>query len=61
MSLIFAALQRHAASHPGKVALQDEQGALTYGELPAEIARLADRLRAAAPRAVAILADNGKA
>lgn len=61
MSLILAALHRHAASHPGKVALQDEHGALTYGELPAEIARLADRLRATAPRAVAILADNGKA
>lgn len=61
MSLILAALRRHAASHPGKVALQDEHGALTYGELPVEIARLADRLRAAAPRAVAILADNGKA
>ncbi|TXH76441.1 AMP-binding protein [Thiobacillus sp.] len=61
MSLILAALRRHAASHPGKVALQDEHGALTYGELPAEIARLADLLRAAAPRAVAILADNGKA
>jgi long-chain acyl-CoA synthetase len=61
MSLILAALQRHAASHPGKVALQDEHGALTYGELPVEIARLAGLLRAAAPRAVAILADNGKA
>ncbi len=61
MSLILAALQRHAASHPGKVALQDEHGALTYGELPDTIARLADQLRAAAPRAIAILADNGKA
>lgn len=61
MSLILAALHRHAASHPGKVALQDEHGALTYGGLPAEIARLAGLLRAAAPRAVAILADNGKA
>jgi len=61
MSLILAALHRHASSHPGKVALQDEHGALTYGELPAEIARLAGLLRAAAPRAVAILADNGKA
>jgi long-chain acyl-CoA synthetase len=60
MSLILAALRRHAASHPGKVALQDEHGALTYGELPDAIARLAGRLRASAPRAIAILADNGK-
>lgn len=61
MSLILAALQRHAISDPRKVALQDEHGALTYGELPAEVERLADRLRACAPRAIALLADNGTA
>ena len=61
MSRILAALQRHAVSVPRKVALQDEHGALTYGELPAEVEGLADRLRACAPRAIAILADNGKA
>ena len=61
MSLILAALQRHAVSVPRKAALQDERGALTYGELPGEIEGLADRLRERAPRAIAILADNGTA
>jgi long-chain acyl-CoA synthetase len=61
MSRILAALQRHAARDPLHVALQDETGALTYGDLLAEIALLADRLRADGPRAIAILADNGKA
>ena len=61
MSLILAALQRHAVSVPRKAALQDEHGALTYGELSGEVERLADRLRACSPRAIAILADNGKA
>lgn len=61
MSLILAALQHHATIAPRKVALQDEHGALAYGDLPAEIEWLAARLRAGAPRAIAILADNGKA
>ena len=61
MNRILAVLQHHAVSIPRKAALQDEHGALTYGELPGEIARLADRLREDAPRAIAILADNGKA
>jgi len=61
MSRILAALQHHAVSIPRKAAMQDEHGTLTYGELPGEIAGLADRLRACVPRAIAILADNGKA
>ena len=60
MSRIIAALQRHAASDPLKIALQDEHGTLTYGELPARIDALADRLRACRPHAIAVLADNGK-
>lgn len=60
MSRIIAALQRHAAADPWKVALQDETSAVTYGELPAEIEWLADTLREDRPRVIAILADNGK-
>jgi long-chain acyl-CoA synthetase len=60
MSRIIAALQRHASSDPLKVALLDETGTITYGELQAEIEWLADRLRTCRPRAIAILADNGK-
>jgi long-chain acyl-CoA synthetase len=61
MSRIADALQRHAATHPQKIALQDETSALTYGQLPAEIKWLPSRLQASRPRAIAILADNGKA
>ncbi len=59
MSGIIAAVQGHATTNPLKAALQDETGSLCYGDLPAEIARLADRLRAERPRAIALLADNG--
>jgi long-subunit acyl-CoA synthetase (AMP-forming) len=70
MSRIMAALQRHAASNPLKVALQDNNSTLTYGELPVEIERLSKLLREGracaaggegAPRPIAILADNGNA
>ena len=44
MSRILDALQRHAASDPLKVALQDENSTLTYGELLAEIKWLPSRL-----------------
>jgi len=60
MSRIIAALLRHAVCDPLKVALEDEHGTLTYGELLVEIEALASRLRACRPRVVAILADNGK-
>ena len=59
MNQIVAALQRHAASDPRKVALQDENRTLTYGELLTEIELLADQLREGSPRVIAILADNG--
>ncbi|MGA9163855.1 MAG: AMP-binding protein [Thiobacillus sp.] len=61
MSRIIAALQRHAASASLKVALQDENSTLTYGELLDEVESLAEQLQACRPRAIAILADNGKA
>ena len=60
MSRLISALQRHAASDPLKVALQDETCSLTYGELLLEIDVLADQLRACGPRVLGILADNGK-
>jgi long-chain acyl-CoA synthetase len=61
MSRIIDALQHHAARTPLKVALHDETGMLTYGQLLMEIALLTDLLRECRPRAIAILADNGKA
>ena len=60
MSRLIAALQRHAASDPLKVALQDETRSLTYGELLPEIEWLVHQLRACGPRVLGILADNGK-
>jgi long-chain acyl-CoA synthetase len=60
MSRLIAALQRHAASDPLKVALQDESSSLTYGELLTKIELLAQQLRAYNPRVLGILADNGK-
>lgn len=61
MSRIVAALRRHAVTTPGKVALQDERGSLTYGELWPEIARLSERLQGgAAPQAIALHCDNGR-
>jgi long-subunit acyl-CoA synthetase (AMP-forming) len=61
MSRIIAALQRHAAHAPLKIALQDETSTLTYDALLTEIESLARQLQACRPRAIAILADNGKA
>lgn len=61
MSRIIAALQRHAAHAPLKIALQDETSTLTYDALLTEIESLAEQLQACRPRAIAILADNGKA
>jgi long-chain acyl-CoA synthetase len=60
MNRITAALQRHAASAPLKVALQDETGTLTYDETLLEIESLAEQLRDHRPGVIAILADNSK-
>ena len=61
MSRIIDAVRRHAVSDPGQAALEDENGTLTYGELPAKIDSLAGQLQECRPRAIAILADNGSA
>ncbi len=61
MSGIIAAVRRHAAGNPRKVALQDETVSLSYGDLRGEIERLAERLQEDRPRVIAILADNGVA
>ena len=60
MSRVIAALRRHADCAPLKTALQDEHGTLSYGALQVEIDALAARLRAGQPRAIALLADNGR-
>jgi len=61
MSSIIAALRQHAATKPEFIALQDKEGALSYGQLLSTVEQLADRLRASAPRVVGLLADNGSA
>lgn len=62
MSRVIAALRRHAAQQPEKVALEDETRTLTYGELLPEVMRLAAQLTAGgAPRALAIHCDNSTA
>lgn len=61
MSRIVAALRRHAVTSPGKVALQDESGSLTYDQLWPAISRLSERLQGgAAPQAIALHCDNGR-
>jgi long-chain acyl-CoA synthetase len=61
MSRVIAALRQHAAATPYRVALQDGREAITYGELPGLIDRLADGLRRLNPRVLAIHADNSAA
>jgi long-subunit acyl-CoA synthetase (AMP-forming) len=61
MSQLISALRRHAAHSPRRIAIQDDSVALSYAELLVEIEGLAAHLRAASPRRVAILADNGTA
>ncbi len=60
MSAIIAAIRAHAARTPAHTALCDETGHFDYRALDTEIASLAERLRAIAPRALAILGDNGR-
>lgn len=58
MRLVFECIAAHAAGHPGNVALADELGALTYGELPAAIAHAASVFRA---KRAANMIDNSNA
>lgn len=58
MRLVLESIATHAANHPGNVALVDELGTLTYGELPAAIAHAASILTA---RRVASMIDNSNA
>lgn len=60
MSRLIAALRHHAACAPQQVALHNDIGALTYGELLTEIEFLAEQLRQLGPRVIALLADNGQ-
>ena len=43
---LWHSLERHAAERPNKSALSDEQGSISYADLPAEIQRRAEHLRA---------------
>jgi long-chain acyl-CoA synthetase len=61
MSRVSTALASHAASRPAGIALQDDSTVLTYGELAGVVQGLAQRMQAAAPGGVALLADNGSA
>lgn len=58
MRLVLETIGAHAASHADQMALVDEHGSLTYGELPAAIAHAASMLRA---KRVASMLDNGNA
>ncbi len=55
---IVDSIAHHAAARPGQVALLDDSGQMSYGELPAAIARVASALDASR---AAVLLDNGRA
>lgn len=59
MSMLLAALWRQAQANSTSVAVQDEDSALSYADLYAEVKVAAYRLQQLEPRAVAILAENG--
>lgn len=61
MSTIIAALRRHAAEQPQRLALQDGSTTLSYAALLDAVEQLAARLHASAPRVIGLLADNGSA
>ena len=58
MRLVWESIAAHAANHSSQAALVDERGALTYGELPATIARAASIFTA---QRVASMIDNSSA
>ncbi|MBS1161943.1 MAG: Long-chain-fatty-acid--CoA ligase FadD15 [Proteobacteria bacterium] len=61
MSVIIAALRRHAAQAPRDIAVQDAGVTLSYARLLEEVELLAGRLRKSAPRVLGLLADNSAA
>ncbi len=58
MRLVLEAIAAHATNHPRSVALVDEHGELTYGDLPATIEHAASMFMA---KRVAYMIDNGNA
>ncbi len=61
MSGLFHALERHLFGGSQRTAIADRHRVLTYGQLMAEVDRLAARLSATGTRAIGLLADNGAA
>ncbi|WP_192035605.1 AMP-binding protein [Halomonas sp. YLGW01] len=55
----FLALAAHAAHHPGRIALEDGRGRLSFGELLAEVDRRRARLAASGAQRVGLALDNG--
>jgi long-subunit acyl-CoA synthetase (AMP-forming) len=58
MSVVITALRRHAEETPHRIAIQDNEVALTYPQLLASVELLAERLKASSPRVIGLLADN---
>jgi long-chain acyl-CoA synthetase len=61
MSTIIAALRHYAEKTPQRIALQDQDNALSYADLLDTVEQLAARLQATSPRVIGLLADNGTA
>lgn len=59
MSRVIDALRLHAANTPFQIAIEDTHVALSYRNLLGQVERVANQLREASPRVLAILADNG--
>ena len=61
MSTIIAALRHYAEKTPQRIALQDQDNALSYADLQGTVEQLAARLQATSPRVIGLLADNATA
>lgn len=59
MIRIIDALRVHAAKMPQRTAIEDGHVTLSYRDLLCQVEHVANQLREASPRALAILADNG--
>jgi long-subunit acyl-CoA synthetase (AMP-forming) len=58
MSAVIDAIRRHAHAQPAALAVADGAERLSYAGLLPEVERVAQRLAAAAPNAIGLLADN---